>query len=81
MTPPEPAVEASSEELEGDGGFLDPTMLTFENGARVVLNPTSIVDNDVYLSGDQSRRVVVGGGGRRPRRAQRRRRRHVQRNR
>ena len=25
-------------------------MLTFENGARVVLNPTSIVDNDIYLS-------------------------------
>jgi zinc protease len=50
MTPPEPAIEASSDDLEGDGGFVDPTMLTFENGARVVLNPTSIADNDIYLS-------------------------------
>jgi zinc protease len=50
MTPPEPAIETSSEELETDDGFVVPTMLTFENGARVVLNPTSIADNDIYLS-------------------------------
>jgi zinc protease len=50
MSPPEPEVEVSSEELEGDGEFLIPTMLTFENGARVVLNPTDIADNDVYFS-------------------------------
>jgi zinc protease len=50
MTPPEPVVEASSEKLDGDDAFIDPTMLTFENGARIVLNPTDIADNDVYFS-------------------------------
>jgi zinc protease len=50
MTPPEPAVEVSSEELGSDEGFVTPTMLTFENGARVVLNPTDIADNEVYFS-------------------------------
>jgi zinc protease len=50
MTPPEPVVEASSEALEGDDGFIAPTLLTFDNGARVVLNPTTIADNDIYLS-------------------------------
>ena len=30
--------------------FVAPTMLTFDNGARVVLNPTDIADNDIYFS-------------------------------
>ena len=50
MTPPEPAKETSSDLLDIDEAFIAPTMLTFENGARVVLNPTSIADNDVYFS-------------------------------
>jgi zinc protease len=50
MTPPEPAVETSSEKLESDEAFIAPTMLTFENGARVVLNPTPIADNDIYFA-------------------------------
>ena len=50
MAPPEPAKETSSKPLDSDGAFIAPTMLTFENGARVVLNPTSIADNDVYFS-------------------------------
>jgi zinc protease len=47
MAAPDPVHEQSSESLEGDGGFVAPTMLTFANGARVVLNPTPIADNDV----------------------------------
>ena len=50
MAAPEPVEETSSEQLEGDDAFVDPTMLTFENGARVVLNPTTIADNDIYFS-------------------------------
>ena len=50
MTAPEPVEEKSSEQLEGDDAFVAPTMLTFDNGARVVLNPTTISDNNVYLS-------------------------------
>jgi zinc protease len=50
MTAPEPVEETSSESLPGDDGFVAPTMLTFANGARVVLNPTEIADNDVYFS-------------------------------
>jgi zinc protease len=50
MDPPEPAVEVASEDLESDDAFIAPTMLTFDNGARVVLNPTLIVDNSIYLS-------------------------------
>ena len=50
MTPPNPIHEVSSEAMTSDGGFLVPTMLTFENGARVVLNPTHIADNDIYLA-------------------------------
>ena len=50
MDPPEPAVEVASEDLESDDAFIAPTMLTFENGARVVLNPTMIVDNSIYFS-------------------------------
>ena len=50
MKPPDPVSETATEKLAGDAGFLDPTMLTFANGARVVLNPTTIADNDVYLA-------------------------------
>jgi zinc protease len=50
MSPPDPVEEVSSEELDGDDEFVVPTMLTFANGARVVLNPTEIADNDVYFS-------------------------------
>src|SRR3954452_1542710 len=50
MSAPEPVEETASASLPGDGGFVSPTMLTFANGARVVLNPTEIADNDVYFS-------------------------------
>jgi zinc protease len=50
MSPPDPVLEIASEELENDDSFVTPTLLTFENGARVVLNPTDIADNDIYFS-------------------------------
>ena len=50
MTPPDPVNEKSTELLAGDDGFVAPTMLTFANGARVVLNPTVIADNDVSFA-------------------------------
>jgi zinc protease len=50
MTPPNPIHETATDTLEGDDGFLAPTMLTFPNGARVVLNPTTISDNDIYFA-------------------------------
>ena len=50
MAAPDPETEIATESLESDGGFVDPTMLTFANGARVVLNPTSIADDDIYLA-------------------------------
>jgi zinc protease len=50
MAAPDPVDETASEMLESDGGFVAPTMLTFANGARVVLNPTQIADNDVAFS-------------------------------
>ncbi len=50
MTPPNPVHEDSTELLDGDDAFVAPTMLTFANGARVVLNPTVIADNDVAFS-------------------------------
>ena len=43
----ETAAQRLAELLAGDDGFVAPTMLTFANGARVVLNPTAIADNDV----------------------------------
>ena len=49
MTPPDPVEETDSEALDTDGSFVSPTMLTFANGARVVLNPTDIADNEVYF--------------------------------
>ncbi|MBK5330983.1 MAG: insulinase family protein [Ilumatobacteraceae bacterium] len=51
MTAPDPVTETATDSLESDDVFVAPTMLTFANGARVVLNPTSIADNDVYLAG------------------------------
>ncbi|HEY7628606.1 MAG TPA: insulinase family protein [Ilumatobacteraceae bacterium] len=50
MTPPAPVEETNNESLDGDGIFVTPTMLTFANGARFVLNPTDIADNDIYFS-------------------------------
>ena len=50
MTPPEPVKELSSIDSPGDGGFIAPTTLTFANGARVILNRTSIADNDIYFT-------------------------------
>jgi zinc protease len=50
MAAPDPVAETASEPLDGDGGFVAPTMLTFANGARVVLNPTEIADNDISFS-------------------------------
>jgi zinc protease len=50
MAPPDPVQETASEQLPSDDALIAPTMLTFDNGARVVLNPTDIADNDIYLS-------------------------------
>ncbi len=50
MKAPDPVPEIGSVRLAGDEGFVDPTMLTFANGARVVLNPTDIADNDIALA-------------------------------
>ncbi|MGZ4766585.1 MAG: insulinase family protein, partial [Ilumatobacteraceae bacterium] len=50
MKAPDPVPEVGTERLAGDEGFVDPTMLTFANGARVVLNPTDIADNDISLA-------------------------------
>ena len=50
MAAPNPVHETESKTLVTDGGFIAPTMLTFANGARVVLNPTDIADNNIYLA-------------------------------
>jgi zinc protease len=50
MTPPDPVHEQSTELLDSDDAFVAPTMLTFANGARVVLNPTSIADDDISFA-------------------------------
>ena len=50
MQPPAPVRETATAKRTGDDGFVNPTMLTFANGARVVLNPTDIADNDIYLA-------------------------------
>ncbi len=50
MTPPDPVGEIATESLQGDDAFVAPTMLTFANGSRVVLNPTEIADNVVSFS-------------------------------
>ncbi len=50
MAAPDPENETATEALDTDGAFIDPTMLTFANGARVVLNPTEIADNDIYFA-------------------------------
>ena len=50
MTAPNPVHETASDSMDTDGGFVAPTMLTFANGARVVLNPTDIADNDISFS-------------------------------
>jgi zinc protease len=50
MKAPDPVPETATAKLAGDDGFVNPTMLTFANGARVVLNPTDIADNDIYLA-------------------------------
>ena len=49
MTPPDAIDETDSKALDSDGSFVTPTMLTFANGARVVLNPTDIADDEVYF--------------------------------
>ena len=51
MTAPAPVTETATDSLESDDIFVAPTMLTFANGARVVLNPTDIAANDIYLAG------------------------------
>ncbi|MEP1124055.1 MAG: insulinase family protein [Ilumatobacter sp.] len=49
---PDPVEEVSVEQLATDPftSALDPTVLEFANGARVSLNTTDIVDNEVFLS-------------------------------
>jgi zinc protease len=51
MTAPDPVTETATDSLNGDDMFVTPTMLTFANGARVVLNPTDIAANDIYFAG------------------------------
>jgi zinc protease len=50
MTAPEPVEETASASLPSDDAFIAPTVLTFANGARVVLNHTDITNNNVYFS-------------------------------
>lgn len=50
MAAPEPVKESSSQRLTGDpGAYLEPTVLTFPNGVRVVLNRTEIAKGTVAL--------------------------------
>ncbi|MCU1362172.1 MAG: peptidase family protein, partial [Ilumatobacteraceae bacterium] len=51
MARPEPVEELSSDEMADDPySFLEPRLLTFPNGARVVLNPSDIIDDHVALA-------------------------------
>ena len=51
MPAPDPVSESESDELADDPySFLEPVLLTFPNGARVVLNPTDISDNTITLA-------------------------------
>ena len=51
MARPEPVVESGTDELaDDDYSFLDPVILTFPNGARVVLNPSELSDDSVVLA-------------------------------
>ena len=49
MVAPEPLEEVSSERLSdnGMGGFVDPVLLVFDNGVRVALNTSVIVEGQV----------------------------------
>jgi zinc protease len=51
MIAPEPIVEASSERLSGSGmeDFVDPLLLEFDNGVRVSLNTSRIVEGQVVF--------------------------------
>lgn len=51
MTAPEPIREKSRAQLSSDGSpdFIDPTVLEFDNGVRVSLNRTQIVDGQVFF--------------------------------
>ena len=51
MAAPNPVAETETDSLDSDDMFVAPTMLTFANGARVVLNPTDIASNDIYFAG------------------------------
>ena len=51
MARPDPVPESSADEMTDDPySFIDPTLLTFPNGARVVLNPTDIAADSVVLA-------------------------------
>ncbi len=48
MAAPEPVEEVSDDALPGEpGAFLQPRLLTFPNGARVILNPNEIADASI----------------------------------
>ena len=49
MVAPDPVEEVSTDNLTDDGatGFIDPLLLTFDNGVTVSLNVTNIVDGQV----------------------------------
>jgi zinc protease len=50
MVPPEEVVEIdSSSVVQEPGFFLDATRLVFDNGAVVILNPTSIADGEIAV--------------------------------
>lgn len=51
MAAPEAVDETSSEELTQEpGAYIEPTMLTFANGAKVVINPNQIVEQGVAFA-------------------------------
>lgn len=51
MVAPEPVEEVASEQLTEDGyeQFIDPVVLTFDNGVTVALNPTTIVEGQLEV--------------------------------
>ncbi|MEQ1872337.1 MAG: insulinase family protein [Ilumatobacteraceae bacterium] len=50
MDAPDAAEIVDSEDIEGvPGAFIEPTMVTFANGVRVIINPTPISDDLILL--------------------------------
>ncbi len=51
MARPESVKESSTDHIDGDGTFIDATVLHFDNGVDVVLNTNDITDDSVLLYG------------------------------